>query len=70
MDRQTLLARIDHEYELALNTGEPPTTLALGDRYLAMLGLGADGGRLPLPTHRVSLLVVRHPDVGDWFQLG
>lgn len=70
MDRQTLLARIDHEYEHALDTGEPPTTLALGDRYLAMLGLGPDGGTLPLPTRRVSLLVIRHPGASDWFQLG
>ena len=70
MDRQTLLTRIGHEYEHALDTGEPPTTLALGDRYLAMLGLGPDGGRLSLPERGVSLLVVRRPDASDWFQLG
>ena len=70
MDRDTLVARVDHEYEHALDTGEPPTTLALGDRYLAILGLGPGGGTLSVPRFGVSLLIVRHADSSDWFQLG
>ena len=70
MDRRTLEERIDHEYEHALDTGEPPTTLALGERYLTMLGMDSSGGTFLLPRFGVSLLVVRREDSSDWFQLG